>query len=116
MKILIVDDEEGILNFVRDFASGSGRTILTAADGLEGLAAARKHTPDLIISDTEMPNKSGPEFLDAYCAENPSVRAILMSGRDLQDICKKYPSAAKYEFLQKPFTYKQLMQACRETS
>ena len=93
---------------------------MTAADGLAGLAAARKHSPDVIISDTEMPNKSGPEFLDAYLADNPSVRAILMSGRELNDVCERYPSAVKYQFLKKPFNYSEFMQAfkdvCRETS
>ncbi|MBW3004310.1 response regulator, partial [Candidatus Woesearchaeota archaeon] len=87
-----------------------------AADGLEGLAKAREIHPDLIISDTDMPKMSGPDFLDAYKAERSDARAILMSGKGLEDICDRYPSAAKYVFLRKPFTVKEFRSAFDEAT
>ncbi len=116
MKVLIVDDEEGIRNLVCAFVSGNGNTVLTASDGLEGLAVAREFKPDVIVSDTQMPKMSGPDFLDAYRAENSQVKVILMSGDGLQDICKTYPSAANYVFLKKAFNYGEFRQVFDELS
>ncbi|MBW3002509.1 response regulator [Candidatus Woesearchaeota archaeon] len=102
MKVLVVDDEKALRVLLPLYVAGED--VQVASDGLEGLAAAREFKPDLIISDVEMPGLGGPDFLDAYKAENPGVYAILMSGKPLEHFADKYPSAAKYAFLQKPFT------------
>lgn len=101
MKILIVDDDSGLRSLIETIVSGND--VYTASDGKEGLAAARKFGPELIISDVQMPNMSGPDFLDAYTAESSGVKAILMSAEERSYVCKKYPSAEKYAFLNKPF-------------
>ena len=76
--ILIVDDH--ILNrqFLIALLGFDNHTLLAAADGVEGLAAALAHHPDLIISDLRMPNMDGPEFVkclraDAALAATPVI-------------------------------------------
>lgn len=102
MKVLVVDDEKVLRVLVPLYVAGED--VQVASDGLEGLAAAKRFKPDVIVSDVEMPGMSGPDFLDAYKAENPGVYAILMSGKPLEHFADKYPSASNYDFLQKPFT------------
>ena len=66
MKILIADDSRAmrqVIKFVLREAGYSGHTILEAADGQAALATAATEHPDLIISDWNMPNMTGIEFL-----------------------------------------------------
>ena len=58
-KILLVDDEEDILEFLSYNLKKEGYEIVTAINGLEAISQAKKHRPDLIILDVMMPEKDG---------------------------------------------------------
>ena len=58
-KILLVDDEEDILEFLSYNLIKDGFEILTANNGAKGLALAKKHKPDLVILDVMMPEMDG---------------------------------------------------------
>jgi CheY-like chemotaxis protein len=58
-KVLIADDEQECIDFVRDALADSGCEVLAAADGEQALQAARDHKPRLIILDVQMPKKDG---------------------------------------------------------
>src|SRR3989338_4428334 len=58
-RILIVDDEPEIIELLEMRLRKVGYDILTASDGMEGLAKARKEIPDLIILDVMMPKMDG---------------------------------------------------------
>lgn len=58
-KILLVDDEEDILEFLSYNLKKDGFEILTANNGAKGLALAKKHKPDLVILDVMMPEMDG---------------------------------------------------------
>jgi two-component system, OmpR family, alkaline phosphatase synthesis response regulator PhoP len=60
-KILLVDDEPDILEFLSYNLRKENYDVLTAADGAEGIAIAKKTTPDLIILDVMMPGMDGIE-------------------------------------------------------
>lgn len=60
--ILCVDDESHILHVVSLKLRNAGFHVLTAEDGEAGLAAALRHTPDLVITDFQMPFLSGLEM------------------------------------------------------
>jgi len=60
-KILIVDDEPDILEFLQYNLEREDYEVFTAGDGKSGLAAARDHQPDLIILDIMMPEMDGVE-------------------------------------------------------
>jgi two-component system alkaline phosphatase synthesis response regulator PhoP len=61
-KILIVDDEPDILEFLQYNLKKEGFVVVTAQDGLQGLAAAEQHKPDLILLDIMMPEMDGVEL------------------------------------------------------
>ena len=60
--ILIVDDETHILHVVSLKLSNAGYNVITAEDGEEGFAKAVAHTPDLLITDYQMPFATGLEL------------------------------------------------------
>jgi DNA-binding response OmpR family regulator len=58
-KILVIDDEPDIVDICRDYLRASGFEVITAADGIQGLAQARKHKPDLVVLDLMLPGMDG---------------------------------------------------------
>ncbi|MFA5100194.1 MAG: response regulator [Candidatus Omnitrophota bacterium] len=62
-RILIVDDEPDVREFLKKRLEARGYAVSTAADGIEGLQAATETIPDLILLDVMMPNKDGFSML-----------------------------------------------------
>jgi len=58
-KVLIADDEQDCIDFVRETLADMSCELLTAMDGEEAIRVAREHKPDLIILDVQMPKKDG---------------------------------------------------------
>ena len=59
-KILVVDDEPDAVEFVTEILSDlKGGSVISAADGIEGLEKAKTEGPDLIVLDVQMPRKDG---------------------------------------------------------
>ena len=58
-KILIVEDEPDVMEFISDLLTDQGYTIDTAADGNLGFEKAQEFKPDLILLDIQMPNETG---------------------------------------------------------
>ena len=77
MKILIVDDEIDILEFLSYNLRKEGFNILTANNGLKGLEIAKKEEPDLIILDVMMPEMDGIEACEKI-RETPSLEDTLV--------------------------------------
>ena len=62
-RILVVDDEERVLYFLRSKLKASGYEVMTASNGVEGLEQAQFQEPDLIVLDLLMPKMDGVEML-----------------------------------------------------
>ena len=75
-RILVIDDEEGILSLVRAILEApAGWRVLTARSGKEGLACAAAERPDAILLDMMMSDLDGPATLQQLRA-NPATRSI----------------------------------------
>ncbi|MBN8658169.1 MAG: response regulator transcription factor [Anaerolineae bacterium] len=79
-KILLVDDEPEILEISRDYLKASAFDVVTAGDGLQGLAAARREKPDLIVMDVMMPEMDGLELCKSIRRES-NVPIIMLTAR-----------------------------------
>lgn len=79
-RILLVDDDAGLLAATAAVLSGEGYEVITAADGFEALVALRGGMPDVLISDMKMPNMSGFELLAVVRKRFPAIGVIAMSG------------------------------------
>ena len=72
MKILIADDSKAMRQVIGHMLKQAGfrdHTIVEACDGAEALTVVASESPDVIISDWNMPNKTGIEFLQALRAQ-----------------------------------------------
>jgi CheY-like chemotaxis protein len=79
-RILIVDDESSICTTVGLLLSNEGYEIASAQNGFDALLHMRITVPDLVISDLNMPQMSGFEFLSVLRRRFPRILVIAMSG------------------------------------
>jgi DNA-binding response OmpR family regulator len=109
-KILVVDDDAGILNLLKTELS-TDFEVLTAENGEQGLLFSLQHKPDLIISDIKMPELNGWEFC-YLLRQIPSTKTIpfvfLSSKSDLPDRIHSLRLGAD-DFIAKPFTMEVLL-------
>ncbi len=63
MKVLIVDDEKGVLKMYSEFLTGTGIEVLQATDGQTGIKLAKEQKPDVILLDIIMPRYNGLDVL-----------------------------------------------------
>ena len=73
--VLIVEDNELNMKLFNDLLEAGGYNIIQTRDGLEALKLARKHKPDLILMDIQLPEISGLE-VTKWLKEDESLRAI----------------------------------------
>ncbi|MDD5143300.1 PAS domain S-box protein [Methanoregula sp.] len=87
LSLLYVDDEPGLLDIGKTFLATSGDfTVTTALSGREGLAALAAHSFDAIVSDYQMPEMNGIEFLKAVRESHGSIPFILFTGRGREEV------------------------------
>jgi DNA-binding response OmpR family regulator len=86
-RVLIVDDSETIVNFLRMVLESENYEVDSAYDGTEGLAKAHQSLPDLIITDSIMPGMDGFALLHALRADpaTEAVPVIMLTSGDPHD-------------------------------
>lgn len=78
IKILLVDDEQDILEFVSYSLKKEGFTVFTALNGVDAITIAKKEKPDLIILDIMMPEMDGIETCDEI-RKIPDLKNVLIA-------------------------------------
>jgi DNA-binding response OmpR family regulator len=86
-KVLIVDDSETVLHFLRVLLERENYEVDTACDGTEGLTKVHQSLPDLIVTDSIMPGMDGFAFLRALRADpaTETVPVIMLTSGDPHD-------------------------------
>jgi len=79
-RILIVEDEPSLRELGKMLLQAQGYEVRGAEDGFEGIAALKQSLPDIIISDLQMPNMNGFEFLSVVRRRFPTIPVIAISG------------------------------------
>ncbi len=113
--VLLVEDEEPLRRAAAEFLSLRGYTVLEAKDGVDALLVTKNHGPmiHLAVTDVVMPHMSGGELakeLEAIC---PRTRVLFVSGYPGQTMLDHKVVNLETNFLQKPFTLKQLASKVR---
>jgi CheY-like chemotaxis protein len=100
--ILIVDDDAPVRALLADLLDDAGYRVLTAADGVTGLACAHIQHPDLILTDVMMPHIDGVQLCHALAVDPQTTDTpiILMSAAHREVVLGDCPGA---RFLAKPF-------------
>lgn len=112
-RILIIDDDAAMLSLAARLLQSRGFQTLCAGDGHEGVEQARRHVPDLIICDVQMPNMDGYQTLaalqqDPVTATIPFIFLTAVTGHQNQRYAM---GLGADDYLTKPYTVKELMAA-----
>ncbi len=107
-KILVVEDEPGILNLVTAYLRQEGFEYYTASDGPAGLKAARAFRPDLIVLDIMLPGIDGLEVLQ-HLRRETNVYVILLTARAEEMDKIVGLSVGADDYLTKPFSPRELI-------
>ena len=113
--VLLVEDETGVRELIRDFLARCGYRVLEAVeiDNAFTLFEAHRNEIDLLITDIVMPGMNGRMLAEQLVAQRPSLKVLYMSGyTDDQVLVQGVASGAG--FLQKPFTPDVLARRVRE--
>ena len=101
--MLIVDDEPGIVEEVKDFFQEEGFQVATADTGKEGIEQVTKMKPDILLLDMKLPDMSGIEVLKSCKEFSPKTKVIVNTGYVDQNLIDEAERLGRDVFLQKPF-------------
>ena len=114
-RVLVVEDQEDLRGVLRDLLSGSGYTVIEAADGQDGVTKAKSERPDLILMDIQLPVVDGYEATrqikaDPTLAKTPiiAVSSFAMKGDE-----EKARAAGCDHYVTKPYSPLQLLRSIR---
>lgn len=107
-KILVIDDEPGIIKLIIAYLKPEGYEVLTASDGESGLKAARAFKPDLVLLDVMLPGLDGIELL-ARLRRESDVYVILLTARTEETDKVVGLTIGADDYVTKPFSPRELV-------
>jgi two-component system alkaline phosphatase synthesis response regulator PhoP len=111
-SVLVVDDSPSVRALLKDYLVGQGMAVDSAPNGREGLMAARRDRPDVILLDVAMPEMDGYEFLRQYRRESRTPVLIITAREDEADAVLGLELGAD-DYVVKPFRMRELVARIR---
>ena len=109
MRILIIEDDKGIINFLKNSLEGENFVVDTAEDGEKGSFIARTNDYDLIILDKNLPKKDGNHVCADIRKIGKSVPILVLSVESGIDTKIKFLNDGADNYLTKPFSFEELL-------
>lgn len=113
MRILIVEDEPGIANFIRQGLTEAGYAVDLAWDGREGLEFALAADYDVLVLDIMLPGMNGLDLLQDLRRRGDRTPTLMLTARDTVDDRVKGLDAGADDYLVKPFAFPELLARVR---
>jgi len=101
-RILVVDDEPGIRQALRQMLEYEGYQVRDAKDGPSALAAYSEEPADLVLLDIKMAPMDGLDVLDRLRAKDPDVVVVIISGHGSVETAVEALKRGAFDFLEKP--------------
>ncbi len=101
-RVLVVDDDEGIRNALRELLTEEGMEVVgEASDGLTGADASDALSPDVVLMDLRMPGTGGVEATRMIKQRDANVQVIILSAYDDPELNESASDAGAYAYLVK---------------
>ncbi|MBF0433300.1 MAG: response regulator [Fibrobacteria bacterium] len=109
--ILVIDDEDGFREIIKEILTDFGYDVSLAADGYEALDVYQQNDKDidLLIIDMNLPRQTGTECFRSLKKINPDIKAIMCTGFSLNEETEPILEEGVSGFIQKPFEMKLLL-------
>ena len=110
MRILIVEDEAGIVQFLQQGLEEEGYEITTASDGEKGLELLLNENYELVLLDWMLPNMSGLEVCKIFREKNKTTPIIFLTAKDTVQETIEGLQAGANDYIKKPFSFDELVE------
>jgi DNA-binding NtrC family response regulator len=114
VRILVVDDEEGIRKSLKAVLEGEGFSVDTAENGQEAIAKSKAASYNLALVDIRLPDVDGVELLTSMSQTVPKMIRIIVTGYPSLDNAIDAVNRGADGYIVKPFTMEQLLNTIRE--
>ena len=113
-RLLVIDDEAGILEMIAGHFSVRGFEVVTASDGVEGIQLCEQAVPDLILLDLKMRDLDGDQAIPALHRLAPQAKIFVISAYQDEVMQKRIASLAVDRYFEKPVSIIELEHAVRD--
>ncbi len=110
-KILVVDDEPGVLQAFQEMLTHLGHEVLTAGSSEAALNCIRQQKPDVVVTDLCMPGVKGLDAFHQIRAENAKLPVIIMTGQGTMDTAIEATKLGAFDYQLKPFEPESMLSA-----
>lgn len=115
-RILVIDDEKGIRNTLKDILEYEKHEVEIAGTGEEGLDFLNNNGFDLVLLDVKMPGLDGIEVLESISQNHPEVAVIMISGHGNIDTAVEAIKKGAFDFLEKPLDLNRILVTIRNAT
>lgn len=105
---MIIEDDDSLRKFLASELVNYFK-IIQASNGFEALNAIRNKTPDLILTDFNMPQMNGEDFIMAINQEGFDIPCLVMTGYLSRELEERLTELGVYKILSKPFDFEKLL-------
>ena len=102
-RILVVDDEPGIREFLQIMLEREGYEVSSAENGTEAISRFKKKKYDVVIADIKMPKVSGLEVLSSVKEISPETKVIMITAHASFESAVEAMNQGAYDYITKPF-------------
>ena len=110
MHILIIEDEKGIVDFLKQGLEEENYTVSTAFDGVDGLQKALELPVDLILLDWMLPKMQGIEVCRSIRNQNITIPILFLTAKDTVQETIEGLKAGANDYIKKPFSFEELLE------
>lgn len=100
--ILVVDDEDGLREFISEALADEGHRVEEAADGLEALQQLKRQAFDLMLTDLRMPNLDGMELMRRTAEASTGMEILVLTAHGSVETAVEAMRLGAFDYLEKP--------------
>jgi two-component system response regulator PilR (NtrC family) len=108
-RILVVDDERGMRDFLSIMLRQDGHEVTSARDGLEALQRIKAGGLDLVITDLKLPGADGLEVLKVSRKFMPTVQVVMITAFATTENAIEAMKLGAYDYILKPFKVEEVV-------
>lgn len=107
-KVLIVDDEPEVVDFLERFLQRHGIDVVKATSGAAAIESYNMHHPDCTFLDVTMPDKDGLSVLKEIKRINPLSRVMMITGKEEKEYQERAKKYGAFDYITKPLDLEEL--------
>lgn len=110
MNILVIEDEPGIYNFLKEGLEEEGYDITIASDGIKGVDQFRRSKPDLVLLDWMLPGMHGIDVCKEIRKHDRDTPILFLTAKDTVKETIEGLRAGANDYIKKPFSFEELLE------